>query len=259
MIVKLRKFNEAGVARFKEIILGLSPNLLSEIRELLSNEDLSSIVGGEIEIKPIRSRLMFAEHLWNTFQSLDNQGISTHFKNDKFFWDWMAAAWLEALVDADPRTDIVDKIGTAKDAPRWILIEDKTRFHRHLVSGPFFAYEANFPKIQEAMVLFAGDVLKSGELWERIAGKTSLATGQVVHLATLMFFDPATNSIRTGAGSKDVAQAFSKYFSEIDLTLDYEGDTVENLQKGLPSSFEKWSKFASAQLQLKNTGLVRND
>jgi len=171
----------------------------------------------------------------------------------------MAAAWLEALVDADPRTDIVDKIGTAKDAPRWILIQDKTRFHRHLVSGPFFAYEANFPKIQEAMVLFAGDVLKSGELWERIAGKTSLATGQVVHLATLMFFDPATNSIRTGAGSKDVAQAFSKYFSEIDLTLDYEGDTVENLQKGLPSSFEKWSEFASAQLQLKNTGLVRND
>jgi hypothetical protein len=128
------------------------------------------------------------------------------------------------------------------------------------VSGPFFAYEANIDELDKAKVLFAmfaenktGNVLISGELWERLTGKTALSTGTIVYLATLMFVDPTTGKLQKNAGDKKQgAQAFSKYFSQIDLTLDYHGMDVETLMSILPKHLQKWVPGARKSIALGN-------
>jgi len=264
--VILRKFNKDGEMAFREALLNhaLIANkpleFLGLISDISSNEKYSHELKGNIELLPFTDRLSFAEHIYKSLRALQQEHPEMQFLGDASFWNWLSAAWLPCLVEADGRTDLLEKIGESQDAPRWLLISDKTRFHRHLVSGPFFAYEANLDDIEKAMVLFAmfpdnktGNVLKSGELWERLIGKTALSTGTVVHLATLMFVDPATGRLYPNSGDKrQGAQAFSKYFSQIDLTLDYHGMDVETLMSILPKHLQKWLPGARKSLALGN-------
>jgi hypothetical protein len=253
--MNLRRFKNAEGSRLlfslvtdTELITQSPTEFFQKIEDLVNDKSLSEDLGISLELRPFNDRLEFGKYLVESLNNAMPMEQLHEVTSDKLFWDWMSAYWMKELVDADSRDDLLSKIGESKDAPRWVLIEDKTRFHRHLVSGPYFAYEANQHNISAAMVLFAksgrnktGNVLESGELWERIAGKTSLATGQIVLLATLMFYDQESGLLRTNAGNKKTgAQAFSKYFSQIDLNLDYEGMEIEDLFKLLPQHLQDW-------------------
>lgn len=264
MIVK--RFNQIGENEFRQAILNTElirdkpSDFLKLIKEIATDSKYTEELKGEIELKPFNDRYLFAEYVYEKLTTITKDHPENEILGDSRFWNWLAAAWLPALVNADLRTDLLEKIGESKDAQRWILINDKTRFHRHLVSGPFFAYEANVDAIEKAKVLFAmspenktGNVLTSGELWERINGKTALSTGTIVHLATLMFVDSSTGKLHPKAGDKKQgAQAFSKYFSQIDLTLDYHGMDVETLMNILPKHLQKWLPQARKSLALGN-------
>lgn len=262
----IRRFKSEGVDAFREAILDHDmirdkpTEFLKLINEISTSPKYSDELKGDIDLKPFSDRFLFAEYIYNSLTVITSAHPENQILGDSNFWNWLAAAWLPSLVSADSRTDLLDKIGESKDGQRWILINDKTRFHRHLVSGPFFAYEANIEETDKAKVLFSmfpenktGNVLKSGELWERLIGKTALSTGTIVHLATLMFVDPTTGKLHTNSGDKKQgAQAFSKYFSQIDLTLDYHGMDVETLMTILPKHLQKWVPGARKSLSLGN-------
>lgn len=260
--MNFRTFTKEGSERFKALVLNrelisVSPeDFLVQVRNLAVSDEFTKNLGGDLALKVFSDRLEFAKYVHSMLADNSNEPIVRNCVRTKLFWDWMACVWLESLVSGDARSNLLEKIGESEDAQRWILIEDKTRFHRHLVSGPYFAYESNLAQIEKAMVLFArtprnstGNVLESGELWERLAGKTSLSTGRIVHLATLLFYDYKTNSLRTNAGNKVFgAQAFSKYFSQIDLTFDYEGMDVQTLLDMLPENLRRWVPAARKAL-----------
>lgn len=262
----IRKFNKEGEVAFREAILNHDlivsrpVEFLSLVSDISNNKKFSEELKGDIDFLPFDDRFLFAEYIYRSLTSIRKDYSENDFFGDASFWNWLAAAWLPSLVHADGRTDLLEKIGESKDAARWLLLGDKTRFHRHLVSGPFFAYESNVDQIANALVLFVmfpdnktGNVLKSGELWERLIGKTALSTGTIVHLATLMFVDPSTRKLYPNSGDKrQGAQAFSKYFSQIDLTLDYHGMDVETLMSILPKHFHKWLPGARKSLALGN-------
>jgi hypothetical protein len=132
-----------------------------------------------------------------------------------------------------------------KEEERWLLASTTLRYHRHLVSGPFFAYEANHENPHHAMCMLASAVESPGEVVERIAGKRSMSIGSACHLATLLYFDPKTNELRKGHTSDPGApQSLSKYFSQLDVNVDYLGMDVDSLLNLLPSNFERWVKLA---------------
>jgi hypothetical protein len=262
----IRRFNREGLIAFREAILDHDmirdnpTEFLKLVNEISTSPKYSDELKGDIDLKPFNDRYLFAEYVYNSLIAITSVHPENQILGDSNFWNWLAAAWLPSLVSADSRTDLLDKIGESKDGQRWILINDKTRFHRQLVSGPFFAYEANIEQIDKAKALFAmfpenktGNVLKPGELYERLMGKTALSTGTIMHLATLMFVDPATGKLHKNSGDKKQgAQAFSKYFSQIDLTLDYHGMDVETLMSILPKHLQKWIPDARKSLALGN-------
>lgn len=260
--MKIRRFTKEGSQNFlalildKDLINGNPQEFLRKITTLVSDETKTETVGEDLPLILFSERLPFGKYLFDSIQTQIKSSQMRDLTGDKNFWNWLSAYWLETLVKADGRVRLIDQIGESEDGQRWLLIESKARFHRHLVSGPYFAYQANLDNLDQAMALFAkfprkknGNILESGELWERLAGKTSIATGNILSLATLLFYDPKSKELRSNAGDKKTgAQAFSIYFSQLDLNLDYESMDVAFLLKMLPGHFDRWVSDAKKNL-----------
>lgn len=243
--IEISKFTDAGNKRFEELLMQRPHNLLTLVGALVISPEYVLKLGIAMELKPVKSRFDLADHIWQYVNPTTKLFALT---GENYFWNWMAAAWMSTLVSADGRSDLNEKLG--KQIERWMLTDNTLRYHRHLVSGAYFSYQSNFPNIENAMCLLATDVLAPGEVVERIAGKRSLSTGEICHLATLLYFDLDSNTLRKGVTSPPGnPKAFSRYFGQIDLTIDYEGMSAEELLEILPENFDKWAKLGQRDLK----------
>ena len=243
--IDLRRFNSKGKDAFVTVIRGKAPNILDLVDDILNDATMTEVVltsNGEplqIEIKYFERRFEFAEHLWKWF----GHGMPlSHSMGDTNLWDWLSATWMRTLVESSGQP-LLKVLGKQQD--RWVVANTILYYHRHLVSGPFFAYEANYPNPQNAMCMLATPVIAPGELFERIAGKRSTSIGSVCHLATLLYFDPKLAELRKGhTSSPGNPKAFSYYFSQLDVNVDYLGMTVDALLDLLPKNFKRWVDLA---------------
>jgi len=246
--IQVRRFSQAGIDEFTSIIRRKDPTILSQIKTLINDDSFTELikVGGKqvfMDIKPILRRLEMAEHLFEYFGPGQALG---HLSGDVGLWNWLSAAWMQALLSAASETDIFKLLG--KQEERWVLTSNTLRYHRHLVSSPFFAYESNLASSERAMCLLATPVLAPGEVVERIAGKRSLSIGSICHLATLLYFDPATGHLRKGHTSGfGTPKKFSYYFRQLDVNVDYQAMDVDTLLSILPANFRRWADLAVAE------------
>ena len=237
--LEIRKFTSEGSEIFANLIQNKPINIIEEVNKLVISESYTVRLDKDIEIDTPKNRFELASSLWLIF---GKGGPLFKMRADRDLWNWVSAAYLEPLVIADDRKEINTKIG---GVDRWILSNSILYAHRHLISGPFFAFEANYPEEKNAMCQLATPVLMPGELVERISGKRQLASGSVCHLATLLYFDRKTNLLRDGITSKSGSpKKFSYYFTQIDRTLDYEGMSAYELLDLLPKNFSKWAELA---------------
>ena len=246
--IEVRRMNEKSQDAFLSIVRAKETDILKKVDEILYDDNLSEkvLVDGatvEIEIEYFHRRFEMAQHLWRWF---GHGEILASYAGDKAIWNWISAAWMRTLIeDSGESSSAV----LGKQEERWLLTSNTLRYHRHLVSGPFFAYEANFASPNKAMCMLATPVISPGELVERIAGKRSLSIGSVCHLATLLYFDSDTDELRKGhTSSPGNPKAFSYYFSQLDINVDYLGMDVGILLDLLPSNFDRWKQLAKLEL-----------
>ena len=246
--VGLRRFNSEGRDRFAKLLAERPPDLFDQIDVLCSDTQYSLPVstGGEpvaVEIAPIVRRYELALHLDRYFGPT---GPLAAISGDAEVWNWLSAVWLRTLVEA---SDLELEKALGKEKERWILTSNILRYHRHLLSSPFFALDLNRQAPQNAMCLLATPVLAPGELVERISGKRSLSTGSVCHLATLLYYDENTGALRSGHTSRPGnPKMFSYFFSQVDLNVDYVGMSTTELLSILPSNFDRWKKHVLTRL-----------
>lgn len=239
--IEVRRFNERGKDAFVTIVRAKRVTILDEVDGIIADPTMTErIIGSDgkpiqIEVLYFDRRLEFAEHLSKWF----GPGNSlSGLVGDTFLWDWLSAAWMRTLVESSAKP-LMTVIGGQQD--RWILSDTLLYYHRHLVSGPFFAYETNLPSPKNAMCLLATPVVAPGEVVERVAGKRSLAIGSVCHLATLLYFDPKLGRLRDGhTSAPGNPKAFSYYFSQLDVNVDYLAMNVDALLDLMPQNFKRW-------------------
>ncbi len=249
LAIPIRRFNSQGTDLFSTLVRSKPDDLLDRIDAILNDDQYAESVvdttGSQVTIPIVfpQNRLDLAEMLWPVF---GHGGPFSDRAGDNALWNWLSAAWMRTLVEQSP--DKKDRV-LGKQEARWVLTSDVLRYHRHLLSGPFFAYEANLENPRNAMCLLSTPVTSPGEVVERIAGKRSLSIGSVCHLATLLYFDPSTGQLRSGHTSGPGSpKSFSYYFSQLDVNVDYLGMDVEALLEILPSNFDKWKSLAIAEL-----------
>lgn len=239
MNTKIAKFNEKGQAEWLNLLANLrsDPNLVLTNSDLLAeNSDfVDYFPGTSMTLKGFTKRLDFALYIDDVITN--NRLLSS--AGDPKFWNWMAARWMATLVNSDSRTNLSSKLG--KEFERWALTSGTLRYHRHLVSSPYFAFVDNERNESKAMCLLASPLLEPGEVVERIAGKKSFASGPVCELATRLYVDSSTNSIKNGVTSPPGhPKAFARFFGQLDKNLDYQSMKVDELITLLPEGFDKW-------------------
>ena len=237
----IRRFNDAGSLKFEKIIRNRSNDLFQDLEELVSDQKLSNALGVDLSWKPVKNRRDLAEVMWEVFGT--SKPLAS-MSGDRQIWNWLSAALFETLHEGDLSLALKRR---DEEFERWILTESSRSYHRHLVSGPFFVFQNNWPDVDNAMAMLAEptrptkgvpSTLIFSEVHERITGKRELSQGKMAHLATLLYVDPATGRIRDNLTDKPgEPQQLSTFCRQLDLTVDYESMDVGELLDFLPSNF----------------------
>jgi hypothetical protein len=231
-------FNDEGQERWLKILEDRETDpsgLLLRATELATNKDMYTQLPGSMELKPFTRRRDFAIYLDTVITSSNLLTITGETK----FWNWMAARWMQTLVESDPRTNLKRKIG--KQIERWALSSSTLNYHRHLVSSPFFAFVDNERNADLAMCLLSTPILEPGEVVEKIAGKKAFSSGSVCELATHLYYDPVADGIKPGVTvAPGHPKGFSRFFGQLDNNVDYQSLNKQELLALLPESFDKW-------------------
>ena len=231
-VLEVRLFNAQGTLKFIELLKERPLDLFSRLERLCESDEYSEKTGLSLDWRYPVDRLDLAWILWNAF---GEQGILSEFSGNAAVWNWLSALLFESLVNGD--MGYVQR-RAGEEIERWVLLETSRSYHRHHVSGPFFALKNNWPNSYAAMSQIVGPVLELSEVAERIAGKRELSHGSVAELSTRLYVDPKTKLIRKGLTDKPgEAQQLSKFFKQLDLTVDYESMSVSQLLNFLPSNF----------------------
>jgi hypothetical protein len=231
-IISVSEFNSSGTTKFIELLRQRPKNLFAELEKLTEDSNYATSLPAKLAWSYPKDRLELAETLWKSF---GDTGELKAYAGNTGVWNWLSARLFETLVDGD-MTYVQKRKG--EEIERWVLLETSRSFHRHHISGPFVAYRNNWPNVDAALSQLVGPVLELSEVAERISGKRELAYGSVAHLATLLYVDPKTRQIRSGITDKPgEAQQLSKFFKQLDLTVDYEAMSVKELLDFLPNNF----------------------
>jgi hypothetical protein len=237
----VRRFNDAGLIRFQEILKIRSTDIFVQLENLINDKNFSESMNVVLNWKAVSNRRDLAEVMWELFG--ETKPLASN-AGDRQIWNWLAAALFETLHDGNVALAMKKR---GEEIERWVLTESSRSYHRHLVSGPFFVFQNNWPDVDKAMAMLAEPtrptkgvlpVLIFSEVHERITGKRELSYGKLAHLATLLYVDPATNKIRDNLTDKPgEPQQLSTFCRQLDLTVDYESMDVRELLNFLPSNF----------------------
>lgn len=239
--LSLRKFNDSGLKRFEFLLRNRTSTIFEELEDLIGDPKLSEPLNIDLIWAPVTNRKELAEVLWEAFG--DGKPLSGK-ASDPQIWNWISAALFEILHNSDLSLALKRK---DEEIERWVLTESSRSYHRHLVSGPFFVFQNNWPEINKAMAMLAEPtrptkgvlpVLIFSEVHERITGKRELSYGKMAELATLLYVDPVTGKIRDNLTDKPgEPQQLSTFCRQLDLTVDYESMEVKDLLNFLPPNF----------------------
>jgi hypothetical protein len=236
-LVTVKILGERGFSLFQSSIGEFSKSddrnsLASNLKLILNDSNLSSDSDIAFEFKSWPRRRELAEDL---YRILGVGKIARKYAANRFFWAGLSSQYAYWLL----QNDINFVVG--EDA-RWVPDPSSLRRHRHLLNGPFVAFEENIDDVEGAMALLATEPLKPGEVVERVSGKAGLTRGSAVNLATRLFYDPTTGFLKPGSSSHGAGSArrLSYFLSQIDLTLDYAGMSVDQLVTIIPKEFHRW-------------------
>jgi len=229
-MTEVRSFNDRGKATFSALVAEKSPDISNQVLDLIYDDSYSSALGFDLDLIEYETRFELAEHLWKYF-SPDGPGFP--YAGDRNMWSWLSAAYLPVLL-GNPA-----KIKSIGEPARWVLDGSTLRQHRHLVSGPYVIYRANFPHVEDAMAGLASPVLVPGEVVERVAGKAGMFHGAAMAVATELYYDKKNKKLKKNSSTRGAASAqrLSFFLSQIDLTIDYPVMDKEHLIDLLPEEF----------------------
>lgn len=233
MTRELRILTESGLTFFRDWINQGAPG--EEPRWLL--EDLTHSQHFPNLPWPDRSgfadKMEFGEFLVDYLNDADVALIY----DDKHFWATLSLIWF-------PEIRSLGK--TAGNVDRYIPSDNDRLFYRHLIRANWLLYRDHGENARFMLMTSkssARPLSVGGELLEQITGRQGLIhRKKVIAAINTMFVDPDTKRPVSGAtgGGPGTARRFGKVLRQLDLTIDPETLTSEELISMLPREFKRW-------------------
>ena len=244
-IIKIRKFNQVGLEKFKEALIYRAPGLFNKLKSIYSDAAFSEDIGIEFSWDDSwNTRKELATGLWSSFIQFPNFEREA---DDPQLWNWLSCRLL-ASIYGNVEGEATNKAAKKESLVRWIVEEGKLRQHRHLILSAFTAYKINASFGDDySLSQLVQPIRQPGEVVERISGKIELSHGEVALLSTWLYVDKSKSEIRKNITSDGEPQQLSKYFNQIEKTVDYQSMTAAELLEMLPSKFSKWTALSRAE------------
>jgi hypothetical protein len=234
MTMKVRQFNEEGVAKFRDYLVGLRADpALPPPFEYLEDDGLTTHVKGVAFVKnvPIPTRMDAAKYLKQALQNLDPD----EFENNNM-WAWLSLFFFDQLcpINASGKR----KVGKTH---RYIPSNDYKVHYRHLLKTPFLIFLSHGIS---GRLLLSNPVYKAGEINEQIASRQKIVgSSGVMQALDLLFFDEKTQAPRKGITTRKTIKPgtldrFWRVLSQLELTYDVQSLKSADLIDLLPKEFD---------------------
>ena len=244
----LRRFNQAGIDRFRAFIATLNVDASPSTKslrapvEILEDDKLTEVIKPHTECPDatFANRLAAAEYL-NTL--LAPTGLVEAY-GDIGLWSWLALRFFDKLRPLKNGVVLHDDMGVQESrfVPSDILVDRNLRakrHHRHLLRHPLEVYRMAGCNADRAMCFLVQPVYRPGDFIEQIATRR-MYTWYDEMLATLsaLVVDPESLKIKDNASSK--ARRLDEVLQQFDCTWDLGFIAKDLLVPMLPDEFEQF-------------------
>ena len=236
--MELRRFNESGLAEFREQLLAMKSDPTREPPwHLLEDARFTApaAVGADVERKAFTTRMEAAVAM----NGLLGDRPPTATDRDAGLWSWLALFYFDSICPPDEEGR--RKVGAAH---RYILegVNHKT-YYRHLLLGPYLILRAHRDEPERAIVLLCQPPDAPGDIVEQLASRQEIVTNPVViRVATELYYDRATGTPKRGASSKNrgSARRLAEVTDQFDVTWDLFAVPWHSLLAKLPAEFNRF-------------------
>jgi len=240
----IRVLNEEGIRAFAAFLAESRAGGRADIpRYLLQDGRTSDPLALQISVErqDFRTRFAFGEHLVETLSACDPRAIS----RNHGLWTWLALYHFDYLcppIDEEGRRNILE------DAV-YILASQFSfqRYYRHLVRTPWLAVREH-GEHAKVLLISSGRGMRSDVAEQLGAYQDVFANRPLIEAAYTMFFDPAAQKLRRGAGGKGSGspRRLASVVRQLSLTYDLAECSAMQLLSLLPPEFGRWINSRSS-------------
>lgn len=233
----IRILTDEGISQFRQFLDRLRAGSGEPVPySILASAGTSAALsqGVNVERKSFSNRFVFGEYVANVLNPLDAREIT----NSYGLWTWLALYFFETICPV-----IGGKRNVLEDA---VYVLDKVfnyqRYYRHLVRTPWLVV-GNHGEHGKVMLVMRDKGTRS-EIFEQLAARQEIIGNKtVIAAAYRLYFDPATQRPKRGAGGKGegTPRRLSAIVQQLDLTYDLRDCTVERFLSLLPAEFNRFA------------------
>lgn len=236
-IYDLKKFNEAGERKYRELLSNLPGSLGADLANLVKDPTYTiqaNIPNFEKEIPSTRREV--GELL---YPYLGPGRAFRSFASDKNLWNWLSAVYLSGLAGSSQSL-----AASRKDA--WLLNDNSNRYYRNVMFSAYFVYENHEDDPDSVSLLLSKPLnVTLGEYGEQILATADIAYSVGARVANHLYLESATGNPKIGASSKSpgsVRRLTGAFLNQIKLNVDFKAMSVSQIVALLPAEFSKYVK-----------------
>lgn len=232
---EVRRFNQLGISEFE---IWLDQKTIGGIPggppDFLRDPKLTEPVAGARNLGVVehRTRLDLGAAVFRALRDIPSRSLDS----DSGIWSWLSAAHAHLLMK---RKGNQSAIG---ERARWFVSSDYRKYYRHLIRGPWQLVQAHSDEPTRLLAILHADCSSPGDLYEQIASRPRLVRENTyLELATRLYFDPDSESIRRGARSGEgSSRRLQDFMSQIDLTCGTFEAAPDEILSWLPAEFRPY-------------------
>jgi hypothetical protein len=236
--MRLRRFNDNGLLKFREQLLSMKSDPTIEPPWHLL-EDAAFTTAAPIEANVSREVFTTRMQAAVAMNRLIGDRPPPGTDRDTGLWSWLALFFFDSICPSCEGGK--RKVGATH---RYVLeaASHKT-YYRHLLVGPYLILRAHRDEPERAIVLLCQPPNAPGDIVEQLASRQEIVSNPVMmRLATALYFDRATGSLKRGASGKHrgSARRLAEVTDQFDVTWDLFAVPWHLLLAKLPAEFDRF-------------------
>ena len=249
----LRVFTPLGMSEFlKRWNLASETGAKLHVKDMLEHPDWTRTIieNPVVEYSEFPSRKHCGEYFYDLFNS-NQASLSAALIDPSIsveLWAWLSAFWSEWLQQKDGKLLKLGNGGTVGEKSRWIFEpNNRRRYYRHLLAGPYLIVAANEDEPQRAQILLYNPVVSPNTRWvETICGSEEVIFNKrLLSALSTHLLDPS------GQPKPSAARLTRRnsYFAKRDQD---EAGTIDRLTQVYNQLVQTWDLNATDLQQIRN-------